>query len=186
MSGWSKTTKPSADTTIADANIFGVDANEIAVTPGPQHIGWVHILDSAGPGGVGTRQRFETLVAMKEAPTEDNADDTVLPDTVITITAQPAAATANLLANASATASFTVTATASPTATLTYLWQVSTNGGTSYAAAPNGAVYSGNTTTTLVVLAPTGLDNALYRAVVTGTNTGVTATTTAAELTVIE
>lgn len=185
MSRWSYTSKPD-EQLINAANIFGVDSAEIQVTNGPQHTGWVAVLDSAGPGGVGTRKRYETLVALKGTPTEDNTDDTEFPDTVITIGTQPSSASANLLANANATASFTVVATSSPTANLTYVWEVSTNGGNTYSTATNGAVYSGATTATLLVDAPTGLNGAKVRAVVSAANTGATVTTTAATLTVAE
>ena len=43
MSGWSRTTKPSADKTIAANTIFGVDRNEITVTKVPSHVGWVKL-----------------------------------------------------------------------------------------------------------------------------------------------
>lgn len=174
MSGWSRTTKPSADTTISSSDIYGVDEKEIVVTKGPQHIGWVRRRT------VGSRVLFETLVAMKQAPTENNADDTVFPDTVITIGTHPASAT---VATGLAT-TFTVAATASPTATLTYQWQLSTNGGTSYSNISNAGVYSTATTATLNISDVTGLDTYKYRCVVTGTNTGVTATSNAATLTV--
>ena len=174
MSGWSRTTKPSADTTIPANQIFGVDGNEIAVTEGPAHTGWVRRRT------VGSRVLFETLVAMKTPPTEDNADDTVFPDTVITIGTHPATKT---VATGTAT-TFTVAATASPTATLTYQWQVSTNGGTSYSSLSNAGVYSTVTTTTLNISDVTGFDTYKYRCVVTGTNTGVTATSNVATLTV--
>ena len=182
MSGWSRTTKPSADTTINAANIFGVDGAEIKVTNGPAHVGWVRVLDSAGG-----RKRYETLVAMKTPPTENNADDTVFPDTKITIATAPVAASANLLANANATAAFSVVATTSPTASLTYQWQRSTTvGGSTYAGVADGAVYSGNSTATLTVLAPTGLDGYKYRVVVAAPSTGASVTTTGVTLTVTE
>lgn len=174
MSGWSRTTKPSADTTKSAGDIYGVDGTEMQVTKGPQHAGWVHRKTA------GSRVMFETLVAMKQPPTEDNADDTVFPDTVITIGTHP---TTKTVATGAAT-TFTVAATASPAATLTYLWQVSTNGGTSYSNLSNAGVYSTVTTTTLNISDVTGLNTYKYRCVVTGTNTGVTATSNAATLTV--
>lgn len=171
MSGWSRTTKPSADTTIPANQIFGVDGNEIAVTEGPAHTGWVRRRT------VGSRVLFETLVAMKTPPTEDNADDTVFPDTIITITSQPAASSE---ATGSAT-SFAVVASASPTATLTFQWQVDTGSG--FGNVTEAGVYSNVTTATLSISDNTGLDGNLYRCVVTGTNTGATATSNSALLT---
>lgn len=174
MSGWSRTTKPSADTTKSAGDIYGVDEKEIAVTPGPQHIGWVHRKTA------GNRVMYETLVAMKQAPTEDNADDTVFPDTIITIGTQPASKS---VATGTAT-TFAVVATASPTATLTYQWEVSTNGGTSYSPLTNAGVYTTVTTDTLNISDVTGLDTYRYRCVVSGTNTGASVTSNAAILTV--
>ncbi len=64
-------------------------------------------------------------------------------------------------------ASFTVTATGT---NITYQWQVSTNGGTSYANLANGAPYSGVATATLTVNPVTfAMNNNLYRCVVSGT-----------------
>jgi hypothetical protein len=162
MSGWTRTDKPSADTTKSAGDIYGVDGTEMQVTKGPQHAGWVHRRT------VGSRVLYETLVAMKQAPTEDNADDTVFPDTVITIGTQPASKS---VATGAA-------------ATLTYQWQVSTNGGTSYSNLSNAGVYSTVTTTTLNISDVTGFNTYRYRCVITGTDTGVTATSNAAVLTV--
>ena len=175
MSGWSRTTKPSADKTIAANTIFGVDRNEIAVTKVPSHVGWVKRTT------VGQRVKTEVLVAMKTPPVEDNADDTVFPDTVITFTAQPE----DITVTAPAPAAFSVTATASPAATLTYQWQFSGNGGTSWTnIAAGGTDYSGQLTANLTVNDSTGGDGLLYRCVVTGTNTGATLASDPATLTV--
>ena len=174
MSGWSRTVKPSADTTKSAGDIYGVDRNEVASTAGVAGPGWVHRKT------VGSRVLHETLVAMKTPPTEDNADDTVYPDTIITIGTQPASKT---VATATAT-TFTVVATASPTATLTYQWQVSTNGGTSFSNLSNAGVYTTVTTATLNISSTTGLNANQYRVVITGTDTGATATSAAAVLTV--
>lgn len=170
MSGWSRTTKPSADKTIAANTIFGVDRSEIAVTPIPSHVGWVKRTT------VGQRVKTEVLVAMKTPPTEDNADDTVFPDTVITIGTQPAS-TSKV---AGQTATFTVTATASPTATLTYQWQKQEGGAGAWADVV-GATLASYTTGALTVLDDNG-DK--YRVVITGTNTGASVTSNAATLTV--
>ncbi|MBT1686505.1 PKD-like domain-containing protein [Dawidia soli] len=66
-------------------------------------------------------------------------------------------------------ANTTITAAASGTG-VSYTWQVSTNGGVSYTAVSNGGVYSGATTSSLVLTSvPVGYDGYLYRAVATGT-----------------
>jgi hypothetical protein len=152
MSGWSRTTKPSADKTIPANQIFGVDRTETALTPGVVQPGWVRRRT------VGNRVLHETLVAMKTPPVEDNADDSVFPEDFITISAQPTSAT--VLSNA--TTSFAVTATASQGGPIVYLWQVSTNNGVTWNSA-SGGVYTGNTTNTLSISDTTGLDTYKYR-----------------------
>jgi len=165
MSGWSRTTKPSADTTISAGDIYGVDRNEIAVTEGIAQTGWVKRTT------VGSRVKHEVLVAMKTPPTEDNADDSVLPDTVLAIATQPAD-------DESATGSavtFTVAATATPTATISYAWERSLDSGANWVTVDgtiDGAVYSDFTTDTLAVSDNTGLDTYQYRVVVSAADTG--------------
>jgi len=182
MSGWSRTVKPSADTTIPANQIFGVDENEMAVTKGPQHAGWVRRRT------VGSRVLYETLVAMSTPPVEDNADDTVFPDTVITITSQPVNKTTT--AGTAEATLFAVTATASPAATLTYQWQQSVDAGATFANInPAGGVFTGVTSPTLGVNAGMAATSSTYnaaqfRCVITGTNTGATVTSTARTLTV--
>ena len=182
MSGWSRTVAPSADTTKDPADIYGVDAKEIQVTDGPAHIGWVHRKE------IGSRVVYETLVAMKNPPVEDNADDTVFPDTVITITSHGVNKTTT--AGAAEATLFAVTATASPAATLTYQWQQAVAPGFTYANInPAGGVFTGVTTATLGVNAgmtdtTSTFNGARFRCVITGTNTGVTATSDYKTLTV--
>lgn len=162
MSGWSRTTKPSADTTISAGDIYGVDRNEIAVTEGISQTGWVKRTT------VGSRVKHEVLVAMKTPPTEDNADDSVLPDTVISISAQPAD---DESASGSAV-TFSVDAAGTPTAPLSYQWQVSTNGVSIFANLSDAGVYTDTTTDTLSISDNTGLDTNQYRVVVSAANTG--------------
>jgi len=160
MSGWSRTTKPSADTTISAGDIYGVDRNEIAVTEGISQTGWVKRTT------VGSRVKHEVLVAMKTPPTEDNADDSVLPDTVLAIGTQPAS-------DSSATGSavsFAVVATATPTATISYQWQEDSGAG--FANITDAGVYSGATTDTLAISDNTGLDTYDYRVLVSAADTG--------------
>ena len=80
MSGWSRTVKPSADKTIPEAEIFGVDGDEISQTDGPAHVGWVRRKE------IGTRVVYETLVAMKTPPLDDGSDDTEFPGGISTTT----------------------------------------------------------------------------------------------------
>jgi len=69
-------------------------------------------------------------------------------------------------------ASFSVTATGT---SITYQWQISTNGGTSYNNLSNGGVYLGATNATLSLTAvPLAMNGYKYRCVVTGTCTKVT------------
>ncbi len=84
--------------------------------------------------------------------------------------------------NAGIPAQFSVTATS--TVTLVYQWQVSTNGGTTWADVDDGSVYAGVGTDALTVLKPTAVMKGYqYRCVINdGVNPAVT--TTAATLTV--
>lgn len=76
--------------------------------------------------------------------------------------------------------SFSVTANNSPTS---YQWQLSTNGGVSFANQANGGVYSGATTATLSISNSTGLNNNQYRAIAIN-GIGNSSPSTAATLTV--
>lgn len=77
--------------------------------------------------------------------------------------------------------SFTIAATGTG---LSYQWQVSSNGGTSYSNVNNGGVYSGATTNKLDITSATANGNGLkYRCVINGT-CGNAATSNAATLTV--
>ena len=67
---------------------------------------------------------------------------------------------------------------------LTYQWQVSTNGGTSYTNLTNAAPYSGTTTNTLNITAATpSMNSYLYKVVINGTCTAPNLTSSAAMLT---
>ena len=66
-----------------------------------------------------------------------------------------------------------------------YQWQVSTNGGTTFANVANGGVYSGATSTTLTITAPpVSMSTYQYRCVVTGAAPCASATSRQAVLTV--
>ena len=170
MSGWSRTTKPAANTVIPANEIFGVGADEAAATAGIASPGWV------SRRLVGTRVLYETLVAMKTGPVEV-ADNTQFPNFKVNITQQPA----SISRAAAAASSFTVVATTTPTGgVLTYQWQVSTNGGTSFA----NSVATGNTTATVTNATSTGLNGNQYRCIVGADGGAVSVTTTPAILTV--
>jgi hypothetical protein len=109
--------KPKYLNTTDKAATLGITPDETA-NQKATHAGWV--LSTTGTGGRSGRVFNETLVAMGSM-TGDN--DTVDPDPVITIGAQPQ----NVSVIAPATATFTVAATATRGATLTYQWQVSPN-----------------------------------------------------------
>ena len=81
------------------------------------------------------------------------------------ITHQPASRTAT----AGQTALFAVDAVGG--VPLTYQWEVSTNGGVSWAALPDNLIYSGATTKTLAVVTSTDLSANLYRVTITGGGT---------------
>lgn len=173
MPAWSRTTKPSADKTIAAEKVVGADRNEVAATPGVAAPGWV--VDRS----VGNRKRIEVLVAMKTPPTENNDDDTILPDVRIVIGTQPQAVT--IVEGEDAV--FTVAATTIPTGqTITYQWSTSTNDGA------NWSNTGTNSDTLTVAAAALSADGDLFRCTLTGpVNTGtLTVVSQTALLTVTE
>lgn len=169
MSGWSRSQKPIADMTLANVallpnsnvkananvlfpNIYGVDGDEIKAAKAIPHIGW------AVRRQVGSRVIWETLVAMKQPPVE-TADDSVLPDALISITSQPS--NASIAANAATT--FRLTAISDPVKVLAYQWAVSTDN-VAWTNLTNGGVYSNVTTNVLTISNTTGLNSRYYRA----------------------
>lgn len=170
--------KSESKTTSGDSGdstkVFGVDTTEAAQAEaraqGVAHAGWVR--RTTGSGGRAGRVFTEVLVAGGSI-TGDQADDTQFPDRTITITAQPQD-------DESASGSevvFSVTASVSPTTTLTYLWQVSTDGGDNWASAAGT-----NNAATYTIADNTGLDGNQYRVQVSATG-ATTVTSTAATLT---
>ena len=157
--------KPTADVLKQPTDIYGVDLVEVASTAGIAAPGWVHRRT------VGTRVLHETLVAMKNPPTENNADDTKYPDTLLVFTSSPA----NTSVLATATATFgPVAVSSTPSATIAWSWEVSTNSGTSWATVSNGVsgtvTYSNATTATLsVATTTTAASGFQYRAIATAT-----------------
>lgn len=137
-----------------------------AVTLGPASIATTDrlFLVVQRPGGSATRYQLSV--------------DQVLD--AITITAQPP----NRSVTAPAGTTFTVSATTNDGGTLSYQWQVSTNGGTSYSTVSNGGVYSGATTATLTISNSTGLNTYRYRCLVSSNGGAPTVTSNAGVLTV--
>ena len=134
------------------------------------------------------RVKSEVLVAMSGITSNtaatystpgDAADDTVLPDRLITISSQPT----SIGIATTGTGTFSVSAAAVPESGLTYQWQVSANSGTSYSNA-TGGIYSNGTTPILTITNPTlASNNNLYRVVIVSSG-GATATSSSAKLTV--
>ena len=159
------------------ANVYGVSIAEQAanVDAGIQHAGWVRRMVSAGAGGIGTRVRYETLVAMSGI-NGDALDDSVLMDFFAAITTQPSSTTANLIANAALQPTFTVVNSVRPeNGNVAYYWQVSTNSGATWANISNATGYgtftdagAGKTTTTLLVKQPVGKNTSEYRVKIWG------------------
>lgn len=98
----------------------------------------------------------------------------------ITITLQPT----NETETAPAPATFNLTATSNDGGTLSYQWEVSSDGGSTWANA-TGGVYSGDTTVALQVTNTTGLDTYQYRCVVSSSGTASDVTSSAGVLTVL-
>lgn len=159
----------------ASETIYGVDENEMAANKdtGAAHAGWNHVRT------IGSRTVTETLVAMSKNGITSDAEDVVFEDFLITIDTQPADfdATTGDPATVSVAASITGTG-----GTITYLWQVSTDGASWNSA--SGGVYSDNLTDTLAISDVTGLDTYRYRCRLsaTGADTVVSAIATLTEV----
>lgn len=146
------------------ADLYGVDTNEMAANKtqeGAAHAGWNRVTT------IGSRKVVETLVAMsKNAFSATDAEDTVFEDFLITIDTQPAddsTATGGAV-------TFAVVASISGTGgTMTYQWQESTDGGSTWGNIAAAGVYSDVTTDTLAISDNTGLDTYQYRVVISAT-----------------
>ena len=146
--------------------------------------GWV--LKTEGQGGRAGRVQWEVLAVVKNVQNDTAAtEDATLVDAVITTT-NPTGV--SFIAGAGNNGTFSVTTSVDPASSvLTYLWQVSTDGGTNYVSAANGVTanttYVGNTTNALTVYATAKDANTyLYRVGITATNpiaNSNTSTTTA-------
>lgn len=168
--------------------LFGVDANEVAVDGDVAHTGWV--LRTEGSGGRAGRVQQEVLVALSSFNTGSDDEDTVYKDSIITISSQPATVRGPVSAASADNVTFSVTASVTSgntAAPLTYIWQASNNSGGAWttitngtkngAAVPPNTIISGATSATLTV-DPVNVDanNYVFRAVVSATGTGATAT----------
>jgi len=150
MALWSNTdatnSKPKYLSTTDKNNTYGVDTAETAAeadqgTP-VAHAGWV--LRTTGTGGRAGRTFSETLVAMGSM--SGDAEDVVMQDLNINIGTQPSAVSVTSPADAV----FTVAASTVPSGgTLSYQWEVSTDGGSTWA---NSTAAAGSTAATLTVV----------------------------------
>lgn len=171
--------KPKFQTVAEQKLTFGVDVNEIQVTPAT-HTGWVKVTEfSSGRAG---RKHYETIVAMGSmglnaggtAVTSD-AEDVAFPDPVITISAQPTALTAvnyTAVTNlAPVTLGVTVSAAAAGKVTLTYQWKTSATSAGSYVDVVNVAGVTGiaGATTNTLVLKSKIQDTKFYKLAITAT-----------------
>lgn len=171
-------------TTNETIGLFMVDSNESAASGKIAGTGWN--LKTTGSGGRAGRVQWETLAVVKRVQNDAAAtEDTTAPDAIITTT-NPTGI--SFVAGAGNNGTFSVTTSVVPTsAVLTYLWQVSTDGGSTYATAANGVtantVYVGNTTSAMTVYATaTDANTYLYRVQITANNAlanSNTSTTTA-------
>lgn len=133
-----------------------------------------------GPVSISTSDRLFLVVERQDVSTIKYQLELDRVLDAITIGTQPSAASVT----APAGATFTVAATTNDGGTLSYQWQLSTDGGSTYTNVANGGVYSGATTATLTISNSTGLGGRLYRVVVSSTGGSPSVNSSAAVLTV--
>lgn len=140
--------------------LFGIDSNEAQAAHHGLHTGWV--LRNVGAGGRSGRVQEEVLVAMSSM--NGDFENTIYPNTSVTIVTQPSNGSA--IKGAGNTISFSVLAQATPNVPLTYYWQFNT--GSSWAnTSTQPTLFTGNTSSTLVANATTNTANSyLVRAIV--------------------
>jgi hypothetical protein len=170
--------------------LFLVDQDEVTVEgAGAGSTGWV--LRTTGEGGRAGRVQQETLICVKGIRSDNNSDDAIYADAVITVT-QPTALSsvvANNIAANVVTLSVSGTSVLPSTAVLTYQWQVNNNTGGTWVNIDNGTnvttgqpgnMTKSNSNTATISLAPTAntANNYVYRAVITATNPGITNSST--------
>jgi hypothetical protein len=170
----------------ATVGVFAVDdAEKIAEGNTGSHAGWV--LRTTGSGGRAGRVQEETLAVIAKFKSDNNADDTVYPDAVITISQPVALTTVRSNTSAANVVSFSVAGTTAvpASATLTYQWQVNNNAGGTWVnielgtdiatGQPGGSHKTGaNTATFSIAPTDTTANNYVFRAVITATNAGIT------------
>ena len=128
-----------------------------------------------------TRHKAECLISINNtAALAGDTEDTVTVDLAITIGTQPQNVTVDLSDSTTDTATFTVAATINGALPLSYQWQKSDNGGSTWA----NIVGATSTSYTTGVLTVADDNNDQYRVVVSAE--GITATSDAATLTVQE
>lgn len=143
--------------------------------------GWTNYRSYTDANG-NVRHKSEVLIAMGayhgatgsgtyQAETGDRStDDSVAVDATTSITVQPV----NRSTTGGAATTFAVTSTATGAySALTYQWQISNDGGSTWSNLSNAGVYSGVATATLSLSATTGLNGKKYR-VICGTDTANT------------
>lgn len=133
-----------SDATVQNvANIYGVDTTEaLAETTNP---GWIYVNEYTDMHG-NSRKKNEVLCAIGSISTDD--EDTVFPDTVITINTQPSSNTAA----AGTPIAFTVVASTLPVGTtINYRWQRAANANASFVDLTNTGTYSTTNTASLTI-----------------------------------
>lgn len=165
--------------------IFFVDRTEAQLAENKKkgiHGGGWWLYSTYTDSGGNTRHKTSCLVAIDNtaASAGDASDDQTIPDLGLTITNPVDRSIA-----ADANTTFATTATTDPAGgSLTYVWEVSTNGGTSWSTVTNTGIYSGAATGTLTLTTVTSdYNNYMYRVTVSGTGYK-TKTSTVATLTV--
>lgn len=158
-----------SDATVQNiGSIYGVDTTEaVAETTNP---GWIYVNEYTDMHG-NPRKKNEVLAAIGSISTDD--EDTVFPDTVITISTQPI----SIATFAFEPVSYTVVATTLPVnTTINYRWQQAANANASFINLTNTGTFS-NTTTPTLNIANNGVagSNTLYRVQLSAA--GVTANT---------
>ena len=153
---------------------FGVDTTEAEATT--KDAGWVLRNTYTDVHGR-TRDKREVLVALSSISAD--AEDTVYPDTVITINTQPT----NSSANTGDAVSFTVVASTLPVGTtINYRWQEAANANVTFVNLTNAGVYSNTSTPTLNIANNALLNGYIYRVQLSAA--GVTANTVSANATI--
>ena len=180
--------------------VFAVDSNE-ALVNGHVGTGWVRRV--TGSGGRSGRVTEELLSVVAEFRTDNNADDSLYPDSKISIGTQPSAASVRAnTANANVASFSVVVSDVQPVgSTVSYVWQFNTADGLlGWTNILNGAgnqigntTFAGNTSSTLTVApANTAANLTVFRVTATVTPpagitnaTAVSVTSSNAQITIL-